>query len=1179
MFRFECCVLIVCVGIWGQVSTKNMANLPENWKDFIDPEILAKSEKDDEFTRYDSDLPEGDILGLQTLQLEHAAANAVNGASFFWPNNTIPYEFSKKQNALMTSKEMQIILESMRLISLLSGNCVKFVERADEEDYVSFQKGLQCMSNIGRIGGKQAVVYSPACLKQHGDVQHELMHVLGFFHEHSRADRDQYVIIIWDNIAKSDKDQFAKHEDGNTYELPYDYESVMHYKHNAFAKDIMIPTVVPTSRKSKIGQNKALSPLDVVRIHRRFRCAIADPNILAGGASSDKDKEKRDDCPVAKSSQDDQRNCESGTDNDGNVETADTTEAFPRFSQEPMTSEQCGLQFTANCKPSRYTASSCATGQELAIDCGKLVTSAEIQQISAGISKSPMRAITVDLYDDEHITFDNFQAVRKQVVALFIRDCISSRTSQKLTTLGFSNLLHFWLVNCHGMEIKKTDFSQSNKIRAILFENTTIELLEQGTFTDLPSLRVLSLEFNMNPMAAFGTPTLEYMKKLHCGCEFHWFRDWWENNPQLLRKAAEGEVYSIPQSWMNSAYSKENIYLPIDCSVNPFPGAPDSIDYSRYRFSINVPDCTTSHNDNEKRNDSPVTKSSKEDQCDCESSMDNDENKDAVSTSEIFLQFSQEPMAAEQCGLQFTANCNVPGYTTDNCTTTQALTINCGKHITSTEIRQISAGISKSPMRAIEVYLYDGEHIIFRNFQTVRLQVVFLGIRNCTSSRTAQKLNELRFTSLMNFQLESCYGLEIRKADFSYSNKIRAITFFNTTIEILEKGTFTDLPYLRLLALEYGMHQMEVFERPIRNYLKELHCGCEFQWFRDWWESNRQLLRKAASGEVFFIPDSWRSGVFTKQDIYLPIDCSVNPFPAVPASVDHKQYRFSINVPGFSGESQCSDKLTNSKDSFLAFSTDPMSDEECDSQFTANCKPTGHTQSECLVKKQVEINCNRKASSEEIGRMLTSINKAPLRPVRVVSSDDSELSSINLGEVGKQVADYNLINCTDERATGRLREMRMPNLLEYNLHRCLNLHAKKGDFEYSPKLRMVAFWNSTFRTIESDTFSQLPALRILSLEAEIRKAVTFNADIKDYLFRLHCSCDFAPFRKWRKDNKQLLRAAEKGQVYWFQESYYSWQCQSSDVFLPIDCSADPFPSGPSSINFSQVEFSLNEPAC
>lgn len=58
----------------------------------------------------------------------------------------------------------------------------------------------RCWSYLGSRGGRQTVsLQSPDCL-QVGVISHEFMHALGFVHEQSRFDRDNYVTIMWPNI-------------------------------------------------------------------------------------------------------------------------------------------------------------------------------------------------------------------------------------------------------------------------------------------------------------------------------------------------------------------------------------------------------------------------------------------------------------------------------------------------------------------------------------------------------------------------------------------------------------------------------------------------------------------------------------------------------------------------------------------------------------------------------------------------------------------------------------------------------------------------------------------------------------------------------------------------------------------------------------------------------------------
>lgn len=58
---------------------------------------------------------------------------------------------------------------------------------------------FSCHSSIGRDTGPQNLVLGSSCYYI-GVILHELNHAVGFFHEQSRYDRDDYILVNWENI-------------------------------------------------------------------------------------------------------------------------------------------------------------------------------------------------------------------------------------------------------------------------------------------------------------------------------------------------------------------------------------------------------------------------------------------------------------------------------------------------------------------------------------------------------------------------------------------------------------------------------------------------------------------------------------------------------------------------------------------------------------------------------------------------------------------------------------------------------------------------------------------------------------------------------------------------------------------------------------------------------------------
>lgn len=82
--------------------------------------------------------------------------------------------------------------------------CIRFAPRnQNETGYIFVARGgpgTGCYSFLGRLGTVQQLnLENPGCIRK-GIVMHEFIHAIGFYHEQSREDRDDYVTINWSNI-------------------------------------------------------------------------------------------------------------------------------------------------------------------------------------------------------------------------------------------------------------------------------------------------------------------------------------------------------------------------------------------------------------------------------------------------------------------------------------------------------------------------------------------------------------------------------------------------------------------------------------------------------------------------------------------------------------------------------------------------------------------------------------------------------------------------------------------------------------------------------------------------------------------------------------------------------------------------------------------------------------------
>ncbi|KAI2655272.1 Meprin A subunit beta [Labeo rohita] len=166
-------------------------------------------------------LSEGDIMMPNQR-------SAISGNQYRW-DIPIPYALSVD----LDLNHRGVILRAFEQFRLKS--CIDFKPRAAGDiSYISVENDdNRCSSSVGHISKAQALFIGNGCGTK-GYILHMFLHALGFWHEQSRYDRDDYVTINFNNIITGQEGDFNKYSKSmsTTQDTPYDYYSVMHSDKN-----------------------------------------------------------------------------------------------------------------------------------------------------------------------------------------------------------------------------------------------------------------------------------------------------------------------------------------------------------------------------------------------------------------------------------------------------------------------------------------------------------------------------------------------------------------------------------------------------------------------------------------------------------------------------------------------------------------------------------------------------------------------------------------------------------------------------------------------------------------------------------------------------------------------------------------------------------------------------------
>ena len=194
---------------------------------------------------------------------ESGANKSVGRTGGRWPNNTVYYTIDSG-----LPKQYRV---TDAIAHWEANTALTFVRRTNQSNYIRFRKGSGCSSSVGMIGGRQNINLADGCST--GSTIHEIGHAVGLWHEQSRADRDDWITIQWQNIQSGKEHNFQTYvqrgRDGDEYTNSLDFGSIMMYSSRSFSKNGQ-RTITKKDGSGYSTQRNGLSSGDLAGINKMY---------------------------------------------------------------------------------------------------------------------------------------------------------------------------------------------------------------------------------------------------------------------------------------------------------------------------------------------------------------------------------------------------------------------------------------------------------------------------------------------------------------------------------------------------------------------------------------------------------------------------------------------------------------------------------------------------------------------------------------------------------------------------------------------------------------------------------------------------------------------------------------------------------------------------------------------